>query len=195
MSLINQALKRAQEAQDQTPPEPLHDLHFRPVEPAHRTRHSLGLVVPISLAVVALLLLFLVWQSVQQNRVAARGVQPAPAETSITTPAPEPVGPLGTVISQPSDPAPVTEPSESITPEPPGPEPAPAVVATPQPPPKPAPPRLQGIIFSPVRPSAVINGKTLFLGDRFGDQRVLAIDKESATLVGGGQTNVLTLEQ
>jgi hypothetical protein len=41
----------------------------------------------------------------------------------------------------------------------------------------------------------MISGKTLFVGDKLGDLRVVAIDKESATLVGGGQTNVLSLPE
>ena len=41
----------------------------------------------------------------------------------------------------------------------------------------------------------MISGKTLFVGDKLGDLRVVAIDKESATLAGAGQTNVLSLAE
>jgi hypothetical protein len=34
----------------------------------------------------------------------------------------------------------------------------------------------------------------VFVGDRLGEWRVLAIDPENVTLVSGGKTNVLTLE-
>jgi hypothetical protein len=60
--------------------------------------------------------------------------------------------------------------------------------------PKPAPLKLQGIVFSK-RPSAVINGKVLFLGDRIREFRVVAITQESAVLVGGGLTNTLSLPE
>jgi hypothetical protein len=60
---------------------------------------------------------------------------------------------------------------------------------------QPLPPRLQGIVFDPRRPSAVINGKTLFVGERFGSLRVSAIAPDRVILIGGGTTNVLTLEQ
>ena len=70
-----------------------------------------------------------------------------------------------------------------------------AVAIAPAPQPKPAPLRLQAIVFNPKRPSALISGKTLFLGDKLGDARVVAIDRESATLVGGGKTNVLSLPE
>jgi hypothetical protein len=67
-----------------------------------------------------------------------------------------------------------------------------AVIAAP---PKPAPLRLQAIIFNPSRPSALISGKTLFIGEKLGALRVVAIDQESATLVGPGLTNVLSLSK
>jgi hypothetical protein len=70
-----------------------------------------------------------------------------------------------------------------------------AAALTPPPPPKPAPLRLQAIIFNPRRPSAMISGKTLFVGDKLGDLRVVAINRESATLAGAGQTNVLSLSE
>lgn len=66
---------------------------------------------------------------------------------------------------------------------------------TAQTPPKPAPLRLQAIVFNPKRPSAMINGKTLFIGDKLGDLRVVAIDRDSAILAGAGRTNILTLPE
>ena len=68
-------------------------------------------------------------------------------------------------------------------------------VAIAPPPPKPPPLRLQAIVFNPRRPSVVINGRTLFLGEKLGDSRVVAIDQESATLVGAGKTNILTMPE
>ena len=62
-------------------------------------------------------------------------------------------------------------------------------------PPKPVFPKLklQGIFWRPSRPSAVINSKTLFKGDRIDNARVLAIDQESVTLQWQNETKVLTL--
>jgi hypothetical protein len=59
--------------------------------------------------------------------------------------------------------------------------------------PKPAPLKLQSIIYNPARPSAMIGGKFLFLGDHIQGFRLVAIREDSVTLVGDGQTNVLTL--
>jgi hypothetical protein len=64
---------------------------------------------------------------------------------------------------------------------------------TPPPAPKWPPLKLQAIVFNPKRPSVLINGKTLFIGEKLGDLRVVAIDRESATLAGTGQTNTLTM--
>jgi len=54
-------------------------------------------------------------------------------------------------------------------------------------------PKLQAVVFDPKRPSAIISGKSVFVGDKLGDLRVVAITQESVKLVGGGQTNVLVL--
>ena len=205
MSLINQALKRAQEAQTaqaQNPHAPQPTLHFRPAETAPRARHALGFMLPIGWTLVALLLLFVIWQAIQKDgspQIAAR----APQLTASANPSGSQSGQL------PATPAPQTAPrvepaapaaaepaTASVTDEPAPASVTPAVIPqAPPPPPKPAPPKLQGIVWNPRRPSALISGKTLFIGDKFGDLKVSTIDQESATLVGGGQTNVLTLEQ
>ena len=52
--------------------------------------------------------------------------------------------------------------------------------------------KLQSIINSS-RPSAMISGKFLFIGDKFRGYKVTAIDQESVTLIGNGETNVLSL--
>ncbi len=66
---------------------------------------------------------------------------------------------------------------------------APPVVATP---PAPEPvvidlstlPTLQGILYSPSAPLAIIEGKTVGVGDKFGEYRVKEITKTTATIVG-----------
>jgi hypothetical protein len=62
-------------------------------------------------------------------------------------------------------------------------------------PPKATPLKLQGILFNPTRPSAVINGKPLFVGDRIREFKVIAISRDSATLASSGETNVLNLSE
>jgi hypothetical protein len=178
MSLINDALKRAQEAQSQTPPAPQPGPNLRPAEPTSYAWHGVGLLLPAALALVAVLTLLLVWEMSRQGvgspqevraktaaapQAEAAHPNPEPAATSATSSSLSP----GTVATN----APVI--SEDI---------------------RPPEPKLQAVIFNPRNPSAVINGCTVFRGDRFGAFRVTKITADTATLVGEGQTNILRLE-
>jgi hypothetical protein len=53
--------------------------------------------------------------------------------------------------------------------------------------------KLQGVYWRPAKPSAVINGKTVYIGDRVENARVAAIDQESATITVNGERKVLLL--
>jgi hypothetical protein len=207
MSLINDALKRAKQAQQQPAEPPAEsNLHFRPAEPTQHERQNLGLglVLPAACAVIALLVLFLAWQLAQRagsKEVVVNARAPKPVETaSVAQPTAPPAPPVAEPATEPA--APDTMATEPVADEPaPAPEPAiaPVVAVTepppPPPPPKPAPLRLQAIVYHPSRPSAIISGKTLFVGERVGEFRVLRITPDSATVVGAGQTNVLSLPE
>jgi hypothetical protein len=227
MSLINDALKRAKEAQQQTPPLQSAGLRFQPVEPAERARRGLGLSLPFALAGFVLLGLFLVWQVAQYRGQSSLSSKPEQTTLAAApaTPAPIQQPPPATASPPPAQPglAPANLPPSSVpaapakvasSPPPPiraasdnpdatGALATTAVVVTqdqpatntpaPLEPPKPAPPKLQAILFNPTRPSVMISGKTLFVGDSIGDYRISAIGQNSATLAGLGQTNVLNL--
>jgi len=214
MSLINDALKRARQAQQQVPPPLSPGLQFRPVEPVQQPKRGAGLILPVALAAGALLVFFLVWhwlQNIGPTPEAQAKSQPALAPSRAPTgqnvssaardvhalaiaphiaPAPAPVmgTPKAAATTAPASlPAPVDIAQPITTTNPP------AVIEAAAP--KPAPLRLQGIVFQPAHPSAMISGKTLFIGDKLGELRVAAIGPQSATLIGSGQTNVLTLPQ
>lgn len=54
--------------------------------------------------------------------------------------------------------------------------------------------RLQGISFNPTRPSAILNGNTLFVGEKAAGWTVTAISSQTVTLQDdSGQTNTLSL--
>lgn len=54
--------------------------------------------------------------------------------------------------------------------------------------------RLQGIFYNPTRPSAVVNGNSVFVGDKVDGWSVTAISSKTVTLQNGsGQTNTLSL--
>jgi hypothetical protein len=217
MSLINDALKQAKQAQQEAAPPPAPNLQLRPIEPMQYSRRSVAFLWPASLVVVSLLLLFFVWQ--EAHRVAppppmeiqARASTPAaPAAAPQPTPAPAVPAPAVQLAPEPA-PAPLPAPTAGSTDvvqisavplsanPPTSINPADGIPNTPAPtevpPPKPAQPKLQAIVFSPVRPSVMISGKTLFVGDKLEGLRVTAIDRESVTLVGAGKTNVLSLAE
>lgn len=62
------------------------------------------------------------------------------------------------------------------------------VVPTPEPPPtplnQPEMPKLQGIFYSPTKPTAIVEGKIVGPGDQFRQYRVKEIGKYTVTLVG-----------
>ena len=223
MSLINDALRRAKEAQQPAAPPPTSNLQFRPVDPAQApSRRGLGLMLPVVAGVMALLALLLVWQLAGRHEVAGPVVASAKTPPAAPAIAAEPAASAQEAVVA-SAPAPVTaskadsQPASQLSPanraaEAPANDAAasetdasaaeadggdttnaPAVTAPPAP--KPAPLRLQAIVFDPARPSAMVSGKTLFVGDRLGEFRVKAIDQESLTLVSAGQTNILTLSE
>ncbi len=204
MSLINDALKRA----NQQPPPPPGGPALRPATPEAAPRRGMGLVVPILFVVLALGGLFYVWQSREKEDLTASARVPAggqnPANEPAPTPAPEPAPPapapapavstvpglaaatnlMAQAAALAAAPAPANAVMESA------PQPAPAETSAP---PKPAPLKLQVIVFDPARPSATINGKTVFVGDKLGPFRVSAITRDSVTLSGSGLDTRLSL--
>ncbi|MDB6124554.1 MAG: hypothetical protein JWQ71_3547 [Pedosphaera sp.] len=198
MSLINDALKQAKATQLATTPV-VGEHALRPVEPARRSSGP-GFLLPVIILVVLVVASVLLWQWFHGSgelKVRANTVAP----TSATTPASLVATPMPVVATAPATPvstAPVQSPA--------APEPVQAV-ATPMSEPtvtnvvavEPAKPqtptyKLQSIFYRPKNPSAVINGKLAYVGQRVSDARVIAITAESATIVtSAGQTNVLEL--
>jgi hypothetical protein len=216
MSLINDALKRAQ---SKPPPPPGSDAAMRPADVRTPALWPV-IVLPIALFLIFGVGGWFLWRGLEASRR-----QRASNETSAS----EPAKALATVIAarenkaarppdaqttKPADAAAaVAEPAPPPKPvDPPKPvtlvAPPPAVAATNPPPPavpgsvtslavpaKVLQPtlKLQGIFYRPSNPSVVINSKTLFLGEVIENTRVVAIDRSSVTLESGGQTYVLTL--
>ena len=53
--------------------------------------------------------------------------------------------------------------------------------------------KLQGILYRPADPTAIINGKTVRIGDRIGEALVVSINQEGVAVAAAGQTNVLMM--
>ena len=187
MSLINDALRRARNERPKDtgvsmPP-------ARPPLEKLRQKRSLASFLP--LICLALLLMgagLLLWQwfksSSEDLKIRASG----PSQALPVSPTP---------VAQPAQAVPAATPSNA----------APDMVSsmaaattnvTPvaeSPKAEPMTYQLQSIFYRARNPSAVINGKTVFLGERVGGAKVLAIDKDSVTiLLPNRQTNILDLQ-
>lgn len=189
MSLINDALRKAKQSpKSQPPPAPF-------LTGEERSCSNSNLLIRGCLLLLALLSgAVLVWFAVNERhsghdlqanaRVLTMTPPPKPnAEVSMPTPKP-----IEIVAATPEPAMPATS-TEAESP------PAPAAEIPPASPEmtKPAWPNLQGIFFHPKRPSAVMDGRTVFAGELSGEFLVLAISKQSVTVSGAGQTNVLSL--
>lgn len=53
--------------------------------------------------------------------------------------------------------------------------------------------RLQGLFYRSTNPSVLINSKTLYVGDRIENAKVVAIERDSVVVEWGGEKRVLTL--
>ena len=74
--------------------------------------------------------------------------------------------------------------------------PPPTAPPAPAAPPKPEFPalQLQGIFYRPSKPSAVINGRTLGVGDQLGGVKILAIEPQAVKVEFNGETRTLQFQ-
>ena len=221
MSLINDALKRAKEAQQKKPPPPAPDLPLRPVEPGQQPGRRTGLLLPMAFGVVLAFVAVLLWQGSQRRATpsqtalpAAQTVLPAsatPAAVAAPTPAvpairtdlaSQPASSPGTSLpatgaAEADATPPAVNAAASTSPSSSAPSPdsnaAPVTVAASAP--QPAPLKLQGILYRRTNPVAVINGKTVGVGGQVGEAIVVSINQSSTLVVVAGETNTLSLPQ
>lgn len=168
MSLINDALKKASQTPTPTTPAPTKEpLHVATHTPAPRWPLF---VVPPLVAIVFATGTFMVMRGWQGSRTVSA------KETQVET------------TSESALPA--TAPAAAATPkaEPPITNAVAAVPTSTFPDLK-----LQGVIWSPSRPSAVINGKSLFVGEKVERAVVTAIEQDSVKVTWNGEERVLTL--
>ena len=161
MSRINDALRRARQAQRKTTPPALTPLP--PVAP--KPGNVVGWLLPgviIFLIVAAFLSIGLALATRTAIKAASQpGILAAQEVNRVVTPAADP-----------------TPPAPSA---PPVPAPAPSSAPPPKPP-KPPEPKLQGIVYATTRPWAIVDGQTVRVGDRLGEYRVKAISPRDITL-------------
>jgi hypothetical protein len=194
MSLINDALKRAKESQRKDNPPVGSSLHPMETNPKERDSNLVLPVVIIFLIVAALGLIGLAMVKHNSTKI--------PAENLATAPAIVPKPPVVTAVPLEINlPPPATPPTNSPATS------TPVVVAAPVAPPvaatnsvvtsspTPKPLRLQGISYDAAHPSAIVNGKAVYVGSRVDGMRVTAISPDSVTLAGGGRTKTLVVDE
>ena len=183
MSLINDALKRASQAEKGRARDPDSHSAMQPASEPRRTALPAlaGAGVVILLAAAAALGWHYFSQRGSPESTAAPAKQAAPV---VVTPPPPKIEPA-------SVPAPAPPPPPSTTM-------SPAVVAVAVTPP-PAPPafpalKLQSIFFNRNNPKAAINGQIHGQNELMGDVRILTITPDRVTVEWNGQTKDLILE-
>ncbi len=125
--------------------------------------------------------------SVPPPETAVSKAEPAPVADATTAPIeiPAPAAPVSVVTTEPA-----TATDTPVNPPPPVTD-APPAVEIPSSEPTLI---LQGLLFRPGSPVAIINGQTVSVGSHVGDARVVAMDQHSATVVtAAGRTNVLEM--
>jgi hypothetical protein len=197
MSLVNDALKRAKQSQDANPPA-TPPLEFRPVESSQSEgRRTSLLLVGLSLVIVAIIGMCaaLMWFVSAKNgsalQVEACADHQQPRTNAPAQPAPKAKPPVMVVEPAIAAPAEAEAAQAAVVTN----APAIAAVVTAVEALKPAPLKLQGIFFNPKNPSAIVNGRTVSLGERVGGFFVLAISPTAVTLANNAVTNVLSLSE
>jgi hypothetical protein len=218
MSLINDAIKRANQAnKDRQPPgnpaapspAEMQTVDNPQSQPAGGSMTSMLLIAGI--VVFVLLGGSLLFLSMSGNRSNEAPVQspvvatepPSPANTPVPQPreslalTPAPMeSPVADALQNPVPPPSTTLPGQTAAAV--APSTAPAIAASPlaQPAgPRPFPElKLQGIYYRLRDPSVMINGQTLEIGDLVENARVIRIERKEVTLELDGQQKVLRLQ-
>ena len=165
MSLINDALRRAKESQQQVSP-PAFAAPLKPVEPEPRSNAFIWLA-PLFVILLIVAAIFFAGLAMAKRTVAQIVNAPEPAATQEVATAAEPV------VARP--PAIETNTPVSVS------------AAEPL-------PHVQGIVYSQNKPWAILNGQSVFVGDHVGDYRVQEISKYAVTLAGAnGKTQTIHL--
>ena len=218
MSLINDALKRAKQAQAKNPPPPPatapEGAPMRPVETKPRRGPAApSSPLPLIIAAIFILIGVVVFLFAFKRQFPSDSGKPTIAQTPVPgSPQTVPTANSAPPASAPERPANATTPAATIPS-------AVSTIATSTPAvavvptvvtqtvvvvEKSAPvtnavppvlPKLQGILFNPARPTAFLNGKSYLIGGRVGEFTVVGITKEAVTVERAGQTNVLTMQE
>jgi len=160
MSRINDALKRVQQAQQREQPSPRTDApRLTPV--ACGTSSVIGWILPGVIGVLIVAASLFIGMAIATHTATKAANKPKLLAARSVNPAPAP----------------------APTPALPKPSPPPLPqIRLPSPPETPPEPKLQGIVYAATEPWAIVDGRTVHVGDQFGEFRVKAISPRSVTL-------------
>jgi hypothetical protein len=180
MSASNEAINPSKEVHlSHLPPPPRPVLESPRAKTEQDQTSNTGLSLP-SFVYMALLITFLLLGIVVlrliNHRIQVRAATPPASMTAATAPAGEQSTPSSSVSTSSG-----TSADAGTT----------LVVA----PPLPAPLKLQAVFYSPTKPSAIVSGSTVGIGDKVRQFHVTAIGKDSVTLSSSTETRVLKLLQ
>jgi len=166
MSRINDALKRAQREQQKNPPLPVAKMPgLLPVE--SRPGNIVGWLLPGVIGFLIVAACLFIGMAVFTRTVTKAASQPRLVATQPANPTP---------VSQPVNTPP---PARAAIPPPPA---STQQTQTPSPPSLPVGPKLQGIVYAAAGAWAIVDGKTVLVGDRLGDFRVKEISPRAVIL-------------
>jgi hypothetical protein len=179
MSASNEAVNQAKEVRlNHPPPAPQPKRESLPAPTELNDSSNAGLSLP-SFVYMALLITFLllgiVFLRLVNRRMQVRAAAPPVTTTAVAAP----------VTEHPHQ-APSAAPSSKTTTGP-----GTTVVVAPAAPP---PLRLQAVFYSPTKPSAIVSGSSVGIGDKVREFHVTAIGKDSVTLTSPFETKVLKLQ-
>jgi hypothetical protein len=192
MSLINDALKKADEAQrtggaPAPPPIPM-----RPAKPSTSSLLPVVLLIGFMLAVLGLAAWFFAgWWKMNREHLLAKTAEvharPAPAVVEINEPAAPVPPPPAIEIKEPIVETNIVTVTNFVQAKLEAPSLTNIVKTL-------TALRLQGVFYRPPESSALINGKSLHVGEKFQDISVLEIRKDRVTVSLNGVTNVLEMK-
>jgi hypothetical protein len=187
MSLINDALKRAQEAQRPDRPSSVSSIRTIEAQPEKSPLTGRILVVIIFLLLAAA---FAFFGLAMTGRLAKKKMADAQVSAPRPTTTPAPAAP---VTAQPVAPAAVVVAPAQLAPAKVATVPAPAPVLPPLVLPEDL--HVQGLAYDPVRPWAIVSGKMVYVGDVVKGVRVMTITRDCVVFGNNGQTNLLYVGQ
>ena len=173
MSLINDALKNARRHQRDATANVPPLTPVRPAETQSSWHWPLGIAMVLLLLAASVFIVLAFTHRPPPVKVVSGQSPVAPAvKAEVAAPAPLPLAPV-----------------DNFTAGPPTPAPAPAPLTVPP------MPKLQGILYDPVHPMAIVAGKTVHLGEMIYGFKVKSISATTLVLIGPNQKEMtLTLD-